>query len=160
MIQLFVFTQTFIVIPKQGMPPLTVFLSWPPHPMPSRAHHLLHVLLHHRTQLWRCPPALVFHNLRTSPHPCRRLYLLVIAEPKVTLLLPPGNMWLGTWRYYQGLSAWTENGKGCLGEPGLTHVFIESEKVDPEREKNEVDVQWKIDKRLWSQTGGKRNTNP
>ena len=44
------------------------------------------------------------------------------------------------WRYYQGLSVWTENGKGCLEEPGLTHVFIEAKKGDLEREKNKADM--------------------
>ena len=48
-------------------------------------------------------------------------------------------------RHYHGLSAWTENGKGCLGEPRFTHVFIEAKKGDLEREKNKADIQWKIE---------------
>lgn len=69
MVQVSIFIQVCITIPKQGGFPLSLLPSHS-HPILSGAQNLLNVLLHHKMQLWH--PAPVSHSLRHDPHPGSR----------------------------------------------------------------------------------------
>lgn len=75
MVQVSIFIQVFTTILKQGGFPLSLLPSHS-HPILSRVHNLLHVLLSHKIQLWH--PAPVSHSLSHDPHPGSRLSLVPV----------------------------------------------------------------------------------
>lgn len=148
MVQVSIFIQVFITILKQGGFPLSLLPSHS-HPILSRVHNLRNVLLHRKMRLWH--PAPVSHSLRQDPHPGSRLFLVPVeAKARAFLFhLQRRRDWGRHPDTVSGSYCLTENGEGWLREPGLAHVFTEAEKSGPEREKTEVDVQYKAGQTSW-----------